>query len=150
MVWGQSHIAIEFPKVDAVPRTRAEEDALGRSRAYLVDYSPEEVINWSRDTDGNLEWVVIRTNCLKQSKITDDGSGRMTRWLYYDRQDFKIFERQKDDGEIELVDEGRHGLAALGMVPLFTLKVSEGLWLMNKAGCCNWSTSTSRTRCRGH
>ena len=32
-----------------------------------------------------------------------------------------------------LVDEGPHGLAPLGMVPLFTLQVSEGLWLMNKA-----------------
>jgi hypothetical protein len=31
------------------------------------------------------------------------------------------------------VDEGKHGLAALNVVPLFTLQVSDGLWLMNKA-----------------
>ena len=36
LVWGQSYIAVEFPKVAEAPRTRAEEDALGRSRAYLV------------------------------------------------------------------------------------------------------------------
>ncbi len=36
-------------------------------------------------------------------------------------------------GDIKLIDEGRHGLAAQGRVPVFQLKVSEGLWLMNKA-----------------
>ena len=35
--------------------------------------------------------------------------------------------------QIELIDEGRHGLAALKRVPVFQLKVSDGLWLMNKA-----------------
>ena len=133
MVWGQSHIAVEFPKVNGVPKTRAEEDAMGRSRAYLVDYSPEEVINWSRDSRGNLEWVVIRTQSLRQTKITDDGWKQGTRWLYYDREGFKIFERETEGAGIEQVDEGCHGLAALGVVPLFTLRMSEGLWLMNKA-----------------
>ena len=132
-VWGQTHIAVEFPKVAGDPKTRAEEDALGRSRAYLVDYSPEEVINWSRDGHGKLEWVVIRTENLRQEKITDESWKRVTRWLYYDRQGYKIFERQKEGGAIESVDEGRHGLAALETVPVFTLRVSEGLWLMNKA-----------------
>jgi hypothetical protein len=133
LVWGQSHIAVEFPKVTGVPKSRAEEDALGRSRAYLVDYSPEEIINWSRDEHGSLDWVVIRTQSLRQTKITDEGWQRVTRWLYYDRHDFKIFERQKEGEAIEVVDQGRHGLAALETVPLFTLRVSEGLWLMNKA-----------------
>ena len=133
VVCGQSYIALEFPKVTGSPRTRAEEDALGRSRAYLVDYSPEEIINWSRDSHGNLDWTVIRTESMRQTKITDEGWQRVTRWLYYDRQNFKIFEREKEGAAIEVVDEGRHGLAALGIVPLFSLRVTEGLWLMNKA-----------------
>jgi hypothetical protein len=133
LVWGRSYIAVEFPKVAETPKSRAEEDAMGRSRAYLVDYSPDEVINWSRDAEGSLEWVVIRTENLRQPKITDDGWMKVTRWLYYDRQEFKIFERQKEGAPITLVDEGKHGLASSGVVPLFTLQVSEGLWLMNKA-----------------
>ena len=36
----------------ARPLTRAEEDASGRSRAYLVDYGPDEVINWNYDPIG--------------------------------------------------------------------------------------------------
>jgi len=31
------------------------------------------------------------------------------------------------------VDSGQHALAALRRVPLFEMKVSDGLWLMNKA-----------------
>jgi hypothetical protein len=133
LVWGRSYIAVEFPRVAANPQTRAEEDALGRSRAYLVDYSPEEMINWSHDSAGNLDWAVLRTHSLRQHKISDEEWKRVTRWLYYDRQDFKIFERQADNAPIELIDQGRHGLAALYTVPLFELHVSEGLWLMNKA-----------------
>jgi hypothetical protein len=34
---------------------------------------------------------------------------------------------------IDLVDEGRHGLAAQSRVPIFQMHISEGLWLMNKA-----------------
>lgn len=71
MVYGRSYTAIEFPVVDASAATRAEEDEQGRSRAYLVDYTPEEVINWSYDPQGRLEWVVIRTQCLKQIGVTD-------------------------------------------------------------------------------
>src|ERR1044072_7224433 len=133
LVWGKSYIAVEFPRVSEIPKTRAEEDALGRSRAYLVDYSPEELINWSRDGEGNLEWAVLRTESLRQAKITDGDWKKVTRWLYYDRQSYKIFERQTENGPVEQVDEGPHGLSALGVVPLFTLEVSEGLWLMNKA-----------------
>jgi len=133
LVWGKSYIAIDFPKVVETPKTRAEEDALGRSRAYLVDYSPEEIINWSRDSAGNLEWAVIRTANLRLEKVTDGEWKKVTRWLYYDRKTYRLFERQKENGAISLVDEGPHGLASLGIVPLFTLQVSEGLWLMNKA-----------------
>ena len=31
------------------------------------------------------------------------------------------------------MDEGKHGLASQRRVPVFQLKVSDGLWLMNKA-----------------
>src|SRR5207245_4167802 len=34
---------------------------------------------------------------------------------------------------IRLVDEGKHGLAAQKRVPVFQLRVTDGLWLMNKA-----------------
>jgi hypothetical protein len=132
LVYGRSYLVVDFPRVERPAANRAEEDALGRSRAYLVDYSPEEVINWSHDPKGGLDWVVIRTSCLSPGKVTDTATERETRWIYYDRANYRVYRRVSERGEIELVDEGRHGLAALGRTPLFELRVSDGLWLMNK------------------
>jgi hypothetical protein len=130
---GSSFIAIEFPRSNGPVLTRAEEDASGQSRAYLVDYWPDEVINWNYDQTGGLEWVVIRTSCLRQSKVTDTRWEAETRWIYYDRENFQLYRQTGQSQPVELIDEGRHGLAALQKVPLFQLRVSEGLWLMNKA-----------------
>jgi len=133
MVCGVSYLVIDFPRGTAPARTRGEEDAMGKSRAYLVDYNADEVINWNRSDDGRLDWVVIRTSCLKQSKVTDAKWEKETRWIYYDREKFQIYRRAGESEAIELVDSGRHGLAPQGRVPVFDMRVSEGLWLMNKA-----------------
>ncbi len=133
LVCGTSYVVVDFPRANGPAATRAEEDASGRSRAYLVNYGPDEVINWSYDETGRLDWVVIRTVCLQQSKVTDAKWERETRWIYYDREDFKIFRQSGDSKPVELIDEGKHGFAILKRVPVFRMKVSEGMWLTNKA-----------------
>ena len=133
MVLGSSFVVVDFPKAGVVAQTRAEEDASGRSRAYLTQYAADEVINWNYDETSGLEWVVIRTSCLQQSKVTDPKCERETRWIYYDRENYQVFRKVGEAQKIELLDEGRHGLAAQRRVPVFELKVSEGLWLMNKS-----------------
>jgi hypothetical protein len=37
-------------------------------------------------------------------------------------------------GRPELVDQGTHGLAKLAQVPLFGMRIPEGLWMLNRAG----------------
>lgn len=133
LVCGASYTVVDFPRGDTPAATRAEEDASGRSRAYLVDYSPEEVINWSYDREGGLEWIVLRTSCLQPGKVTDERWEQETRWIYYDRERFAIYRQAGEGGPMVKLDEGRHGLASLRRVPVFELKVSEGMWLMNKA-----------------
>jgi len=132
LVHGRSHIVVDFPRISGPAGSRAEEDASGRSRAYLVDYGPEDIINWSYDDRGGLDWAVIRATTLRKPQITDAEWQRETRWIYYDRQNFRVYKRAKNN-EINLLDEGLHGLARQNRVPIFTLQVTEGLWLMNKA-----------------
>jgi hypothetical protein len=132
LVQGRSYIVVDFPRSRIAVSNRAEEDAVGRSRAYLVDYSPEELINWSYDDRGGLDWAVIRTSSLRKSKVTETDWARETRWIYYDRQNYQVYEQLKDK-EVRLVDEGPHGLAGQNRVPIFPLRVTDGLWLMNKA-----------------
>ena len=73
LVCGKSYVVVDFPRTGGEARTRAEEDALGLSRAYLASYNAEEVINWSYDDRGEMEWIVIRTTWLKQDGVKSLG-----------------------------------------------------------------------------
>lgn len=130
LVCGKSYIVVDFPRAGGAARSRAEEDALGQSQAYLLSYNADEVINWSYDDCGDMEWVVIRTSWLKQDDVNAHGWKKETRWIYYDREHYEIYERDK---EIELVERGKHGFAGIGRVPVYELQVSDGMWLTNKA-----------------
>jgi len=136
LVCGKSLILIDFPRVKEARGTRAEEDESGVSRAYLVSYAADELINWSYDERGQYEWVVLRTQSLRRRRLDDTGWCQETRWVYYDKEQFRIYEQVEEGGKpgtVEVIAEGRHGLAKLGRVPLVELQVSDGLWLLNKA-----------------
>jgi hypothetical protein len=133
LVCGKSCFVVDFPRPDSEALTRADEDAAGHSRAYLMAYSADELINWSYDQRGELEWAVLRTSWLKQDSVKTFGWSRETRWIYYDRERFEVYERRgADEKSIDLVDAGRHGFAGIGRVPLFEIRINDSLWLTNK------------------
>jgi len=137
LITGASYTLVDFPRASAKFGTRAEEDAAGASRAYLVDYAADDVINWNLDDRGNFDWVVIRTKTLKKDKVGDRGWRTEKRWAYYDKHCFRIYASSQDTGlesGPRLLDEGTHGLAKLGVVPLFALRIPQGLWILNRAG----------------
>jgi hypothetical protein len=137
LVAGASYILIDFPRVDDTPKNRAEEDLIGRSRAFLTRFESEELINWSSDSQGGFDWVVFRHKNLRQPSIETPGQIEETIWHYYDRQSYRTYRRveHENNGQIELVAQGTHGLAGLNRVPVITLDFGQGLWLMNKAAC---------------
>jgi hypothetical protein len=132
LITGASYVLVDFPRTGKKAETRAEEDATGASRAYLVAYSAEDVINWNLDLQGNLDWVVIRQKLIRKDRVEDAEWKTETRWSYYDKQSFKIYSRVDD--VVRLVDEGTHALAKLNRVPLFDLRIPEGMWMLNRAG----------------
>jgi hypothetical protein len=136
LIAGASYTLVDFPRATRPAANRAEEDAMGASRAYLVDYRPEDLINWAYDEEGNYEWVVLRTSRLSPGRVSEGGWTTETRWLYYDKEEYKIYRAREEEGRQgnqSLVDQGRHALAGQRRVPLFPLKTSDGLWLTNKA-----------------
>ena len=132
LITGSSYVLVDFPRSSEKAGTRAEEDATGASRAYLVPYTADDVINWNLDEHGNLDWVVIRQKLIKKDRVEDPEWRTETRWSYYDKQTFRIY--SKVDEVVRLVDEGTHALAKLNKVPLFDLRIPEGLWMLNRAG----------------
>ncbi len=146
LVFRESYLLVDFPRVKEAVSTRAEEDALGKSRAYLVPYTPQQLINWKVDERGEFEWVVLKSERTYQEAFDQSEIVREQRWAVYDRTNFRIFSHKKREpagaggapstlagGDAELIDEGRHGLAEAGRVPLARMAVSDGMWLANKA-----------------
>ncbi len=146
LVFRESYVLIDFPRVRSEVSTRAEEDAVGKSRAYLVNYTAPQVTNWKMDGNGAFEWVVLKTHRVYQEAFDSAELVSEDRWAYYDRENFRIYRlRRSERGEaggvaagpgeagVELVDQGRHGLAEIGRVPLVRMAVTDGLWLANKA-----------------
>ena len=132
LVTGTSYVLVDFPRTTTRPGTRAEEDASGASRAYLVEYGADDVINWSLDEYGNFEWVVIRTKQIKKDRVEDPEWRTETKWAYYDKRIVSDLRRGRRRGQV--IDQGTHGLAKLGQTPLFALRIPEGLWMLNRAG----------------
>jgi hypothetical protein len=137
LVAGSSHILIDFPRRTEDPYTRADEDLNGLSRAFLVRYQAEELINWSRSERGDYDWVVLRYVVRRQSDLYGDVSAEETYWRYYDRTEYRIYRKVVHEGRysapVELIASGTHGLARQQRVPLIDLTMGEGLWLMDKA-----------------
>ncbi len=137
LIAGVSHILLDFPKTSAIPATRAEEDAAGVSRAYVVRYQAEDLINWSTDERGDYEWVVLKQTVRRQPQIDSPEVIEETYWFYYDREEYRTYKRTEgvsgQSASIALIAQGPHGMAHQQRVPLITLRLADGLWLLNKA-----------------
>ncbi|MBV9304634.1 MAG: hypothetical protein JOZ45_00755, partial [Acidobacteriaceae bacterium] len=136
LVAGRTHILIDFPRAATAPTNRAEEDAVGLSRAYLVQYQAENLINWSLDEHGEYEWIVLRQKVRRQPSVNSADVIEETYWRYYDRSGFQTYrrsEREGDKGIVSLIDSGPHAYSRENRVPLVTMQVTDGLWLANKA-----------------
>ncbi len=136
LIVGETHILVDFPRVAHSATTRGEEDAAGLSRAYLVQFQAEDLINWSTDEHGEYEWIILRQKLRRQPRIDSPDVLEETYWRYYDRSEFRIYKRTERQGaaqDILLVDSGRHAFGRDQRVPVTTMRVSDGLWLMNKA-----------------
>jgi hypothetical protein len=138
LICGVSYALVDFPRSWRTPANLAEEDQDGVNHAYLSECGAEQLINWSTDERGEFEWVVLRTSARRKESVEAPEWNKETRWLYFDRERFQVYRRLEKDGgssaAVDLTDSGYHGFARLRRVPLYTVRVPDGLWLLNKAG----------------
>ena len=148
-----AYILCDLPHPEIQPQTRADEKELGLDDPYLVTYSPRDIINWANDEYGNLKWIVIKI----QSESGDflGNYEILTRWYYFDRTSFQIYEEkrarqeagtnnlilydpagkevtQEDTREADLIAEGDHALASENRVPVVRAEVPEEMWMANR------------------
>jgi hypothetical protein len=135
-------IAVDFPRIDDAPATRADEQAIGADRPYAVNVSIEQLIDWEEDDRGGFVWAIL------QRKYVTRPSPSETRGLVV--EDFKVWTRTdgvvswslyrveyapekppQDKDVIACVDSG---VTSFGRIPLIVLEVPDGLWVGNKIG----------------
>lgn len=140
LIYRESYVLVDFPRIAAAARTRAEEDALGKSRAYLVNYTPLDLINWKLDAAGNFEWAVLKSSERQQPAFDSAREVCRETWTYFDRQSYRVYQLEHDSDRplrgnmiVPLVAAGPHAMAAQNRVPLVTIRLTDGLWLANKA-----------------
>ncbi len=135
LIYQQSFVLVDFPRVEspAAFQSRAEEDAAGKSRAYLVNYTPLDIPNYKFDGHGNLEWAVIRVKERFQPSFESPEEVERTTWTYFDRTEFRKYQLDGKGKDATLIESGPHALSAAGKVPIVPVTVSDGLWLANKA-----------------
>lgn len=117
-------------------QNRAEEEALGLLRPYLVPLEAEEVIDWGEDDAGALAWVMIRQNFQARASVAQ-GRQCGIRWVYVDSTRIQVWEwleskdkKTPDDKDIiPLKSDIEHGI---GMLPIVCLELPEGLHAMGK------------------
>lgn len=156
MLYGKSYILIDKPRATEKPATRADEKDMGLDRVYLCAYSPLQVINWSTDKYGNLNWIVIKITTHEQ-EAWDGQVSQVNTWYIFDKQNFYEYRvvgdlREEAEGtykiytpegkvlgeenvQAELVPGGfgLHALATQNRVPVRCISVPENLWLANRA-----------------
>ena len=161
-LYGRAWILTDRPKAVAEPQSRADEQQMGLDKPYVVQYAPQDVLNWATDEAGNLEWVVIKA--IEDRRTFLEASGTVIRWYYFDRQKYQVYKWdgtekaiqgknqdgftdgqtiqlidsngkniQQESAFAELEDEGTHALAAVNRVPIRRIVLPEELWLGNRS-----------------
>src|SRR5207244_1582399 len=113
LVYQQSFVLVDFPRVEGLFHTRAEEDAFGKSRSYLVNYTPLDIPNWKLDAAGNFDWLVLRSNESFQPSFDSEEVVERDTWTYFDRTSYRKYQLDHDPKkpprartEVPLVESG--------------------------------------------
>src|SRR5258708_7103090 len=154
MLYRRAFVLIDKPQPGEAPIfTRADEKAQGLDQPYLVMWDPRNVFNWSLDSYGNLNWIVVKTLEVEQPDPMG-GVQQSAHWYVFDKRSFKHFRyvsdkpdnvaastffaasspgTAEDDARAELVNEGPHSLGDAGRVPVRVAELPDSLWFANRS-----------------
>lgn len=135
------YILIDFPKTpEEVPIENLKQQLeLGLDRAYLCYFKKHQLLDWQKDEFGNYEWVKFYTQESFKENFNSPLIKRHKFYIYnkyeclvyqLDEEVNKENPKPIDELEATLIHNAPHSLP--GRVPMKELKVTDGLWVMNK------------------
>jgi len=137
MLYGVAYVLVDLPRVEGAEiLTLADQRAVGALDAYLVRYSPLQVVNWSVAEDGQLDWVVVDTSYDVREPFAEVAAV-VDCWHVFTRSDYAVYEaRRLESGErareAVLVAAGAHALSEAGRVPMRRFVMPDALWLADR------------------
>ncbi|MBX9601246.1 MAG: hypothetical protein K2X35_09585 [Bryobacteraceae bacterium] len=128
---GAVYVLTDLPGDAGEAANRQEQREMGRLDPYLATFPASQVINWSEDAQGNLEWIVLATSERRQEFGAKPEF--IDTWWYFDRENFRQYQARRDGAgkarTPEVVSEGRHAMADRGRVPVRRISVPPVLWI---------------------
>lgn len=163
LVQRKALVAVDFPNIAGDIATRADEDASGAARAYLVTVDPESMIDWEYDEQvrkraqipgngvvefdvGRFKWCVLHRKTYPRASLLASRSVCVEEFKHWFRADdgsicWQLFRLEWDEQhkpnentEVPLVEEGR---TSFDVIPIVELSLPDGLWIGNKVGPLN-------------
>lgn len=140
LTYGFTLIGVDFPRIEELPSTLAEEEELNAGRAYLYTIEPDHLINWKMDNFGKFKWAIIKNHHKVQEGPFDDNSltsycftvwtmqNNVATWEMYEIQSKK---EPKDNDDIPLIAKGE---TSFHEIPIVKMTVETGLHIGNKIG----------------
>lgn len=131
LLYRKCYVLIDLPPDVQQAENRGEQAI----EPYLQVFDPRTALNWQADNYGNLQWIVFHAQSALTLFLAPDV--QVDRWYYFDRSEYRIYERRSDevraagdaDDLARLVASGPHAMTELQRVPVVTLELPEGLWL---------------------
>ena len=122
----------------AVGQREAEDEGGEAKSTVLTRFAPEDILDWQRDPQGRLEWVLLREVCAYRD--FPNPRGIVETYTHVDRESWCTWQTgiKDEDGApaSRILGEGDHGL---GLVPFVMLEIPHGLWPANKLA--SWQTN---------
>lgn len=127
---------VELPKEAGQYASQGEQEEAGVLDAWAVEIPPESVIDWNFDESGELEWALVmfrkqpRNGLLSSRKVVQECYYLYTKGAWAEwRCEYPEGKPPQDNALIPLYAQGALSSPA---IPLITMDLPEGLWVMSK------------------
>jgi hypothetical protein len=135
LLYGKAAVLVDLPRLETIPSTLLEQQALGGLNPYLVHINIQSLINWGTDQNGLLTWCLLKSETEEQAFLQKPVT--VTTWSYYDSSEFAIYETRQEQGaapsaNASLKATGRHAMADQNEVPLHIVSADEKLWIASR------------------
>ena len=130
-----------------IPSSRAEEEALGKDRAYVYEIPIESLVDWEMSGPGHFKWAVLRKDIqeatgpgasrakivteFKVWELEGDGDLKKAAWSTWQTDPYDPSNPPKDDFRLH---KKAGGTTSFNRIPLMLMEVEDGLWIGNRIG----------------